>query len=498
MSTYNVRVHGILVNKLSSGGTTYTVRWQVAGRPWRKTFATKALAESFRSKLIIAQREGVAYDEASGLPQPMARELNSRTWYEHAVAFVDLKWPRASANHRKSIAEALATVTPALVSADRGRPSDADLRAALYGWAFNKAKRDAGPPPADLAATVAWVAANTVKLTALAGDTGLVRGALDAVARLADGRPAAANTVARKRAVFCGALRYAVERRLLDRNPVEYIRWQAPRAAEGVDRKVVVNPTQARQLLAAVRGHMPELEAFFGCLYYAALRPEEALHLRADEYERPGQPGGWGWLHLSGATVAIGYDWGDTDQPAEDRSLKHRARGATRDVPAAPPLCELLDAHLAQFGAGPGGRLFVTRRGPGGRLIPGKPKPVPNNAYTAVWRRARQVVLTPAQQRSPLAGRPYDLRHAAVSTWLNAGVPAPQVAEWAGHSVHVLLKVYAKCLDGQQDTARRRIEHALGIPASGLRKIADTDTTQPAGRREPERDTAGRGQITAR
>lgn len=57
-------------------------------------------------------------------------------------------------------------------------------------------------------------------------------------------------------------------------------------------------------------------------------------------------------------------------------------------------------------------------------------------------------------------GRPYDLRHAAVSTWLNTGVPAPQVAEWAGHSVDVLLRAYAKCIAEQQTEARRRIEEA--------------------------------------
>jgi hypothetical protein len=42
------------------------------------------------------------------------------------------------------------------------------------------------------------------------------------------------------------------------------------------------------------------------------------------------------------------------------------------------------------------------------------------------------------------------------------GVPATQVAEWAGHSVHVLLKVYAKCIEGQDEAARRRIQEALG------------------------------------
>ena len=75
--------------------------------------------------------------------------------------------------------------------------------------------------------------------------------------------------------------------------------------------------------------------------------------------------------------------------------------------------------------------------------------------------------ISEAQQRSPLAKVPYHLRHAAVSLWLNAGVPATQVAEWAGHSVNVLLKVYAKCIDGQDEAARRRIEAALRTDQDG-------------------------------
>ena len=48
-----------------------------------------------------------------------------------------------------------------------------------------------------------------------------------------------------------------------------------------------------------------------------------------------------------------------------------------------------------------------------------------------------------------------------MSTWLN-GVPPTTVAEWAGHSVEVLLRIYAKCLDGGDALVRRRIESALG------------------------------------
>ncbi|MDQ0751291.1 hypothetical protein QF034_005522 [Streptomyces africanus] len=49
----------------------------------------------------------------------------------------------------------------------------------------------------------------------------------------------------------------------------------------------------------------------------------------------------------------------------------------------------------------------------------------------------------------------------ALSTWLNAGVDPTEVAERAGNSVEVLLTRYAKCLDGQQDVANRRIEDLL-------------------------------------
>ncbi|MBL7622233.1 integrase [Frankia sp. AgB1.8] len=50
-----------------------------------------------------------------------------------------------------------------------------------------------------------------------------------------------------------------------------------------------------------------------------------------------------------------------------------------------------------------------------------------------------------------------------MSGWLNAGVPPQQVAEWARHSVAVLHRVYAKCVDGDDVTARRRIEAMLAL-----------------------------------
>ena len=80
--------------------------------------------------------------------------------------------------------------------------------------------------------------------------------------------------------------------------------------------------------------------------------------------------------------------------------------------------------------------------------------------------KSRRDILTAAECASPLAARVYDLRHACVSMWLNGGIPPAQVAEWAGQSVAIPLKIYAKCLDGQDAIAERRIEEALGdVPA---------------------------------
>ena len=83
-----------------------------------------------------------------------------------------------------------------------------------------------------------------------------------------------------------------------------------------------------------------------------------------------------------------------------------------------------------------------------------------------MWADARKAALTEAQRRSPLGRRPYDLRHAAVSLWLNSGVPATEVARRAGHGVAVLLKIYAHCIDGQADATNSRITEALGTAES--------------------------------
>jgi integrase len=70
----------------------------------------------------------------------------------------------------------------------------------------------------------------------------------------------------------------------LSGNPIASIKWRAPKVTEAVNPRVVINHGQARALLEAVR-QLPSggpLVAFFGVMYYAALRPGEAVDLRKE------------------------------------------------------------------------------------------------------------------------------------------------------------------------------------------------------------------------
>lgn len=192
------------------------------------------------------------------------------------------------------------------------------------------------------------------------------------------------------------------------------------------------------------------LVAFFATLYYAGVRPAEAVGLRKADCALPEH--GWGVLTLAETRPTAGRKYTDTGDVHDRRGLKQRERDDVRQVPIPPQLVCILREHIETFGTAADGRLFRNERG--GALG--------STTYSRAWKQARLFALTPRQVVSPLAGTPYDLRHAALSTWLNGGVDATEVADRAGNSVEVLLKRYAKCLDGHQERNNKLIERALG------------------------------------
>jgi len=456
VKTFDVRIWAVRKNT-SSKKSSYQVRWVVAGQVCYETFRTKALAEGFRAKLITASREGEPFDTTTGLPEALSGPRQSElTWYEFAQMYTAMKWPDVSAKQRDSMSETLTAVTMALVGERPGRPADEVLWRALRRWAFVPGTGNGQPDmPAREAVALTWVGKTSLPLSALK-DPVTMRAALDALKVKKDGTAAAAETVRRKRAVLFNVLGYAVERGEFVDNPIKAIEWRRMKVTKTVDRRVVVNPRQTRELLTAVtyvgtyhRARGRRLAAMFACMYYAGLRPAEAVGLRESDCHLPDQ--GWGRLILAKTRPSAGKRWTDSREVHDSRGLKNRPKDDTRIVPIPPELVTILTEHITEFGIAADGRLFRSEQG----------AVVSSSTYFRVWAQARTLALTPAQVASPMAQRPYDLRHAALSTWLNAGVDPTEVAERAGNSVEVLLSRYAKCLDGRTEIINRRIHAAL-------------------------------------
>ncbi len=198
-------------------------------------------------------------------------------------------------------------------------------------------------------------------------DEDVVERALSAVALRLDGKPAAATVVRRKRAVFYNALDAAAtgKRRVLARNALDTMRWKPPEIAEKVDRRAVANARQARELLIALtyvggrdRDRGTRLVALFACMYYAALRPAEAVNLHKADCELPGK--GWGRLYLSRLTARGRH--APLCRPAArstmTKGLKHRPVNEIRPVPDPTRTGRDPAWHIDLFGIAPDGRLF--------------------------------------------------------------------------------------------------------------------------------------------
>jgi integrase len=121
--------------------------------------------------------------------------------------------------------------------------------------------------------------------------------------------------------------------------------------------------------------------------------------------------------------------WTDTDAVRDEGGLKHQAASETRRVPIPPEVIAILRVHIGTFDVTPDGRIFSSERG----------HPITSTAISDVWAEPKPGLRSLPGRLAP-DGSPHDLRHASVSLWLNAGVPATDVAERAGRIVEVLLR----------------------------------------------------------
>ncbi|WP_142704587.1 tyrosine-type recombinase/integrase [Cryptosporangium phraense] len=428
------------------------MRWTVDGREFHESFRDKTPAGYYLTDLETAYRKGEPFDTHTGLPASMARAKSTTTWLAHARDYTLLQWPRLSPNGRRSQAEGLTTVTMALLDRRRrGAPPDAECRRALMRFAFRPETAWTEQPPPDAVVALAWLETASLPVHVLSNPA-TVRSVLDACARKLDGTPSAASVITRKRAALSGACGYALERGLLTTPPLKSVRWRPPAVADAIDRRIVPTPQQVRDLLAALEQIGPwaeRLQTFFATLYYAALRPSEAVALRENTCHLPDS--GWGWLDLLGSEAKAGSAWTDTGRPRQARGLKHRPATETRRVPIPPILVTMLRDHLKRYGAGLDGRVFTNMRG----------NPLQDSGYGRALHLARAIAFTPDEAASPVARRAYDFRHGGITVWITNGLPITEAARRAGQGIDVLMRVYAGFLLIAYTTAENAISDAF-------------------------------------
>jgi integrase len=410
-TSYKVSLWSIKTRKNAAGAVTrYGVRWSVDGVAFYESFKIRVQADGFRSELVSSRRRGEAFDKRTGRPASLARSVADMSWSDFTCNYVDMKWPDLAATARQTVAEALIRMMPAFVPKGKCAPDAKAVRVALRQWGYNTTLRGSDVVPVEAQKVLDWLSRNSASVRSVL-DPDVLRELQRVVTRRLDGE-LFAPTVARKtRSVLWNTLDYAVEKKLIDVNPLASVKWTAmPKGKRKVDKRAVPNPIQARSILAVIR-ETPRsgerLEAFFGVMYFAALRPEEAAALNKRNLDLPSPVWndenqeyeyGWGKLHLGEARPYIDGRWTDDGTVGDRRQLKSRAAGEGRPVPCPPELTGLILRHLAKFGYGDGGRVFSGEQG----------GEVSKVTYTRTWRNARTVALTAEAQATPLASRPYD------------------------------------------------------------------------------------------
>jgi len=179
-------------------------------------------------------------------------------------------------------------------------------------------------------------------------------------------------------------------------------------------------------------------QVLFAVLYYAGLRPSEAVMLRPRALHLP--PEGWGRIDVVEADISF-------DEPGEPKT-------GERSVPIPPVLVEMLRGWLRANSFEDAAYIFRSRTGR---------RPTASN-MARTWQRALRMIGHPSL-------RVYDCRHAAATTWLGAGVPLGEVARRMGHSVETLVSTYVGALTGDEALANERIEIALSGSHAGLRAV---------------------------
>lgn len=132
------------IGKANSKTRPHLLRWVVAGEVIVTTFATRPLADGFRSRLMHATDMGEEFDIATGLPVSMLPTKTEKDWLSFCVAYMAARWDGVAPKTRDSIADSLATT--ALAMAGKGQSAGRSRVAAGFHLGSSADQRRCGTP----------------------------------------------------------------------------------------------------------------------------------------------------------------------------------------------------------------------------------------------------------------------------------------------------------------------------------------------------------------
>ena len=432
----------------------FDVRYRVDGHEFRFGFEQKGWAESFAHQLREGFARGALFDPAarrfltSTGPGDGARGL---TVHEHFIDYLRRKWlvwePATRPHAQRDLARACLFLVHdearGLTTAER-IAADAFLRQVALSV----------PPPVPLSDEQErwqrWFETWSLPLKDVT-DQHLQAFLEDVGSTTLDGkrRQLAATSVARTRAVVRAAFTYAHKRRLIEWDPWAPVQAPSLRDRDKVDPDLVMAPQQIGALAKACADIDPRYELFVLIQGMCGLRPGEAVELRRRDFSyRDRRPA---FVTARGTHTVVSARF---LAPGESRRrpLKGRGERFIRTIPLPPAIVPFVERHLAQFvAARADAHAFTT---PTGRRLN------MSNFQRTVWGPAREVVFA---EDDPLRKvRRHDLRHAAITAWLNAGVPLKTAQAWSGHkTASVLLDTYLGVMRGDEDLAIERFQSFL-------------------------------------
>lgn len=414
----------------------YGVRWAVGNAQKSEWFAQRAAADSFRSRLILAVEDRERFSRSTGLPE-------SWTETEESVADFAKRWYQIKRNawkpnSRRSAAESLARLLVVLVRGGGAKLTNCErssIAREIKAWLVDGTGMQTTPTHVKKSMKLAELDANT----GIDGDV-LVSSRWEAEAP--PGSLLAARTQNRHRRVIRAMFDDAVARRLINEQP-----WPGSKSLvrsrkngrKTVDRSKLPSLEQALATIGSVGTSKKASSPYQMVLYlllYAGLRPAEAIALRVEKLNFPGEGETNGSIRIDVAVTDAGDLFTEAGEEIGD------PKTAPRVVPMFPPLVDLLREWVGERTEG-----YVFADGAGQLPL--------RDSIDHGWQRAKKAT-HPGKEWSL-----YSLRHLCATLWVDAGVPLAVAARWLGHTVPTLLEFYVGSVEGSEDTGLARAAAAF-------------------------------------